>query len=183
MAHGCRNHFHPWCMSHHSGLVSHVTPSCRFFLLPAISKVSPPLGVTFSRLDWLVGSIRRLPPSTFVALVFKHWPSSCVIRRVGDTRLLVLQGAGGASRAGTTSLTRTAVPFVSFRPPQPHKLVYWGHVMYNDDQETLIPYHYCHEHKSLVPDAASSDVHWHLPSNQITRNRRGRPSYHVVHTG
>ena len=57
--------------------------------------------------------------------------------------------------------------------PQPQKLVFWGHVMYNDDKETLIPYHYCHEHKNMVPDVSSPDVHWHLPSNQITRNRRG----------
>lgn len=62
---------------------------------------------------------------------------------------------------------------VSFRMFQPHKLVYWGHVMYVDDQESLIPYHYCHKHEHMVPRASNKNVHWHLPSNQITRNRRG----------
>eukprot|EP00903_Cladosiphon_okamuranus_P012867 g12018.t1 len=75
MATGCKNHFHPWCMSHHSGL--------------------------------------------------------------------------------------------------PHKLVYWGHAMYVDDKEAIIPYHYCHEHEHMVPRPSDKSVHWHLPSNQITRNRRG----------
>ncbi|CAN0216292.1 unnamed protein product, partial [Ectocarpus sp. 12 AP-2014] len=74
LADGCRNHFHPWCMSHHSGL--------------------------------------------------------------------------------------------------PEKLVYWGHVMLNSDRESLIPYHYCYAHKHKVPDVSNPEVHWHLPSNQITRNRR-----------
>lgn len=64
-------------------------------------------------------------------------------------------------------------------PCQPHKLVYWGHVMYNDDHESLIPYHYCHEHKGMVPDASREDVHWHLPSHQITRHRRGTCKYDV----
>lgn len=63
--------------------------------------------------------------------------------------------------------------FIFFSFWQPEKLVYWGHVMLNSDRESLIPYHYCYEHKDRVPDAANPEVHWHLPSNQITRNRRG----------
>jgi len=51
--------------------------------------------------------------------------------------------------------------------------VYWGHYMTDSDRETLHPYHYCHEHKHLVPNPEDPKVYWHLPSKQITRNRRG----------
>eukprot|EP00904_Undaria_pinnatifida_P005644 jgi/Undpi1/2209/HiC_scaffold_12.g05595.m1 len=65
----------------------------------------------------------------------------------------------------------------------PEPLVYWGHIMLNSDREALIPYHYCHHHKDQVPHASREDIMWHLPSKQITRNRRGksRQVYMLTH--
>lgn len=45
--------------------------------------------------------------------------------------------------------------------------------MLTHNREALIPYHYCFEHKSSVPDVKDPEIMWHLPSKQIAVNRRG----------